>query len=258
MKRMKTSNWAATALVALGMGSTGCAENDSTIFVRQLQFISRDTECVITDDPGALSDALGTYDPLCPAGAASAADCFTGPYRGFPLVGNGMVARGDGDLLRAESNSVQLYGIEREVIIPGGGLLTAEIGDDDAAFSAASGFVEVGSPSNPGFGITEVVLLTATEAFAAIQAAGGGDTNVLVRFKLLGETLGGKDVETGIFDYPIEIRNRPGRFLSCNDPLVDLEAEIDDTDIPCLLNQGEGLGVNDPRFDPSQNFCRSQ
>lgn len=258
MKRMKTSDWAATALVAsFAVGTTGCAENDSTLYVRQMQALTRDTECIIAADTGALIDVLGTFDPLCEVDDDGnlTGNCSTGPYRGFPLVGNGMVARGDGALLRAESNSVQIFGVEREVIIPGGGLLTPEIGDDNGAFSAASGFVPVGSPTQNGFGITEVVLLTQTEALSALQAAGTGDTTVLVRFKILGETLGGQEVETGVFDYPIQIRNRPGRFLSCCDPRVDLTAELEEADLPCDINQGDGISFQDPRFDPAQNFC---
>jgi len=256
MKRMKTTHWAATAAVtSLALATTGCAENDSTIYVRQMQAETRDAECIVNSDPGSLTDSVGIYDPLCQFDDQGniTANCSTSPYRGFPLVGNGMVSRGDEDLLRAESNSVQLYGIEREVILPGGGLVTAEIGTADASFSAVAGFVEVSSPTNPGFGLTDAVLLTRDEAVGALQAA-GGDTNVLVRFKLLGETLGGKDVETGIFDYPVEIRNRPGRFRSCDS--IDLTEEIDEADVPCRLNQGGGVGFTDPRFDPSQNFCR--
>lgn len=255
MKRMKKSDWAMVAMAALfALPTTGCAENDATIFVRQIQARARDTECVVSPDPGALINLTGRYDPLCllDGNGNATADCASGPFRAVPLVGNGMVARGDGDLLRAESNRVQIYGIEREVIPGGidGALLTPSL-DDGGSFGAASGFVDVGSPSNPGYGITEGVLLTQTEAVAALQVVGGSATTVLVRFRLLAETLGGKDVETGIFDYPVEIRNDPGRFLPCS--AVDLTQELEETDLPCDINQGDGLGVVDPRLDPRQD-----
>ncbi|MEM1031980.1 MAG: hypothetical protein AAGN82_16650 [Myxococcota bacterium] len=242
---------AATALV-----TSGCAENDATIFVIQLQLQSTENECVVTDEADNLQVFRGLYDPLCAFDENGQVlnECETSPYLGLPLVGNGMVARGNEDLLRAESNSVQIFGIEREVIVPGGGVVGVEI-DDDASFAPAAGFVEVGSPSNPGLGITAVNLLTQEEAVAALQAVGSSAVNILVRFRLLGETLGGSDVETGIFDFPIEVRNRPARFQNCAG--FDLTVVPEAGDFPCSLNQDEGARFINPLFDPraADNPC---
>ncbi|MEM6788855.1 MAG: hypothetical protein AAF928_02505 [Myxococcota bacterium] len=242
---------AATALV-----TSGCAENDATIYVLRLQARTVDNECVVTDEPDSEVVLRGRYDPLCAfdENGQVTNDCRTSPYEGVPLVGNGMVARGNEDLLRAESNSVQIFGIEREVIVPGGGVVGFEI-DDDESFAPAAGFVEVGSPSNPGFGITSVNLLTQEEAVAALQAVGSSAVNILIRFRVLGETLGGSDVETGVSDFPIEVRNRPGRFQNCG--AFDLTMVPEEGDLPCSLNQDGGVGFGNPLFDPraADNPC---
>ena len=60
--------------------------------------------------------------------------------------------------------------------------------------------------------------------------AGSGEQTLVSRIRLFGESLGGNDVETGLFDFPINVCTG---CLACSDPI-----ECDDEPPPaCIIGQ---------------------
>jgi hypothetical protein len=173
----------ATLLCALL--TTGCVDNDSTLFIVQVQAASVENECTITPDPGALFRSRGLLDLSLQRS-----------YGAGLLVGNQLVRRGDANRLRTETGRVQLYQADVEVYD-----YTAAV---ISRFSQPiSGFVDVSTGTDPGFGVTNVMLVDGVAADSLTAAGGAGE--VVAQVKILGETLGGLEVETGFWSFPIVI-----------------------------------------------------
>src|SRR4051794_17753663 len=75
-----------------------CADNNQTIFIRQVQQLSA-PECTVTSDATAFVASTGFVD----VGLAN-------NYVIFPLVGSQLLARGDARQSKAESNRVIIQG----------------------------------------------------------------------------------------------------------------------------------------------------
>ena len=189
-----------TLVFGLAMGAMGCVDNNTTIFVRQVQAPDPANECVVTNDPSALARSRGYVD-------GALADS----YFAWLLVGNQLVRRGDNDTLRTESARVQLYTADVEVFDYTGATLSS--------FSQPiSGFIDPSNGSEPGYGLTSLVLVD--------QGVVSGHSGIVVsRVKLFGETLGGDEVETGFWDFPIEV---------CADCFACIEPES--CDDPCTAS----------------------
>lgn len=173
-----------TLCCALLVAATGCVDNDSTLFIAQVQARTVDNECVVTNDPEGGFITRGALDPLLQT-----------TYMAAMLVGNQLVRRGDADRLRTESARIQLYQADVEVYDFEANLL-------DSFSQPIAGFVDVGTGTDPGWGVTDVMLVSENASLAA-AAAGGGE--VVSQVKIYGETLGGLEVETGFWTFPVVI-----------------------------------------------------
>lgn len=237
--------------LSLLVTASGCVENDASIFVQQVQISSPENECLVTNDPSAGSRLGGLIDVA-----------MRSTYNAPLLVGNQLVPRGDPDRLRTETGRVQLF--EADVEIYADGALVASY------TQPIVGFADVGSGANPGYGLTAVALVNPDTA-EAVLAAGAG-VSLVSRVKLRGETLGGLEVESGEWDYPIStcecctpifepMTNEDERIENCN---IGQDGDtVDRRDIPLSLcpavcsdgldNDGDGqtdfdadLGEGDP------------
>jgi hypothetical protein len=210
-----------TLLCALLTAATGCVDNDSTLFIVQVQAATADNECVISPDPGALFRSRGLLDVSLQQS-----------YGAGLLVGNQLVRRGDANRLRTETGRVQLYQADVEVYDYTAALISS--------FSQPiSGFVDVSTGTDPGFGVTNVMLI---DPNAAVAATGGG-TEVVAQVKILGETLGGLEVETGFWSFPIVV---------CNGCITIVEPETCEDDIIPSCSIGQDTNKVDARdVDPN-------
>jgi hypothetical protein len=201
-----------TGICALG---AGCADNNSTIYIRQFQAADVENGCVATNDPSGLTLGSGSLDRALSNGS----------YAGYLLVGNQLVRRGDPDQLRAETSRVQFYQADVEIFDFNG----ASIG----AFSQpVSGFADPSTGAEPGYGLVYVTLLDAGST-SQLNLGNGGQT-VVARVKVLGETLGGLEVETGLWDYPIFVCDN---CFACDRP----ESCDDDIKPVCRLGQDSSV-----------------
>jgi len=136
----------------------------------------------------------------------------TSEYYADLLVGSQLVQRGSSDNVRAESSRVALYEAEVHVKTPDG----TELG---AYTVPGNGFVDPGTSTTPGWGIFETILVDAATSVAVlgklcesnIGCTGGVPTQRLTRIgrivaevTVFGRTLGGTEVESGPFQFPIE------------------------------------------------------
>ncbi len=171
-----------------------CAENNQTIFIRQIQALAA-PECTVTSDATAFTTPTGFVD----VGIAT-------NYVIHPLVGNQLLARGDPRQARSEPNRVQLEGAEIELVDPSGS--TIAVGTLANPYSViATGTIDPTASSDAAYGVTQVEAIPPVfmQALRARLAAGGiGKTETIhARVKVFGHTLGGTEVETGVFTYPI-------------------------------------------------------
>ncbi|MBW2459809.1 MAG: hypothetical protein JRI68_35285 [Deltaproteobacteria bacterium] len=182
-------------LVGMAAATMGCTETNSTIFIRQVQVPDPDDQCVVRADPSSLYTGYGFLDTGIGDGA----------YQATMLVGNQMIRRGDNDTMRTETGRVQLYEAELEVFDYAGALLNEYT-------MPVSGFADPGTGTEPGWGLSGATLVDAGSAGAA---GGGTGQTVVARVKLYGVSLGGEEVETAPWDFPVFVCSG---CLSCIEP----------------------------------------
>jgi hypothetical protein len=181
----------AALLIAGALCAPGCADNESSIFIRGAMAVPSDT-CSVTADPSAAMKGRGAFD------TALAAE-----YSAVLLVGNQLVRRGSTTTLRTETSRVQF--VEADVT------LTDGTGNQLAAFRVpVSGFADPGTSSEPGYGLAQVVLVDAVTAQALDKQAQASNQvqEVIASVIVRGHTLGGNDVESGAWNYPISTCHR--------------------------------------------------
>jgi len=202
-----------------GLVASACADNEQTIFIRQVQ-APESGECTYPPDESATFYGLGVLDLA-----------LTAQYRAGLLIGNQMVPRADPDRPRAETNRVRLTEAEVHVQLADG----TEVGSFTVA---GNGFIDPGSGTTPGYGVFLSVLVDPKSAAALqgrLEASAGvpagscattrlpGVGRIVSVVKVFGKTLGGKEVESSEFRYPIEVCC--GCLVSfppdANDPVLD-------------------------------------
>ena len=203
------------------VGASACADNESSIFIRQV-VVPSSSDCLYTADPGGTFMSHGTMDLA-----------FAREYWAGLLIGNQLVQRGASENLRVETSRFRAEGAEVKIETTDGGLVQS--------FTVpVAGFADPGTGSTPGWGVVSAVLIDAGtgNALAANPVFEPGVRSDLVSrviavVKVFGRTLGGQDVESGEFRFPINI---------CYGCLVSFPPEASD---PASLTQPNCLGVSE-------------
>lgn len=180
------------------VGASSCAANESSIYIRSMMASPPDT-CQVTADPSALTLSSGSFDTQ-----------FGSSYSGWMLVANQLVRRGDADRLRTETSKVEFEKAVVRVIDPvklGG---EEDPYDDSVLVGAAgatfttpvSGFADASTGTTPGLGLAQVLMIPNALGKAIAKT---GRANVVVDVVLHGRTLGGIDVETWHWYFPVVI-----------------------------------------------------
>jgi hypothetical protein len=204
---------AAGCLVAATAAATsGCADNDSSLFVQAVVRLEA-PQCTAKADPNATLLGGGVLDRAFPGGTYDAA----------LLVGNQLTRLGSRTQHRTETSRIVIRGAIVNVMDDKGEPLQEFTVD-------ATGFVDPGSGDDPGYGIV----------FAPIVPPGVGedDTSVTAHVKVFGETLGGTEVESAELSFPVFI---------CRGCLVTVPAEAcDPATGVCSCLGGDSSGVEAP------------
>jgi hypothetical protein len=237
MKRFLTM--AVVGAGSAGLLTGGCADNDSILFIQGV-FLIEGPACEIRPEQGALLLAGGgTLDvELSP----------TKRYLAPLLVGNQITRRGSRDQLRTETSRIALKGAEVHVLSGGG---ATEL---TAFTTLADGFVDPGSGEDAGYGAIIVTLLPATRD-GIDQPEPGEFVDTLVSVRVFGETLGGEEVESNEFRFPVTL---------CAGCLVGGEVDANGacappTDDPpdyagCFLGQDVGIACSQCLGNPACSF----
>jgi hypothetical protein len=183
MKRLVPRTLLATAAVlTLGLvGASGCADNRSSLYVVGVLAAPTGSDCGYTFDPGQPRIGRGRLDVG-----------LSGSYTAVLLVGNQLVPQGNNDQLRSETSRVDLLGAEVTLTRVGGGQV--------ASFTTnISGSVNPAPSAAPGYYGADVVMIP--------QGLNPEPGEYLASVVVFGRTLGGQDIETGDFNFPIEVCN---------------------------------------------------
>ncbi|AUX26970.1 hypothetical protein SOCEGT47_075420 [Sorangium cellulosum] len=176
-----------------GLLASACADNESSLFVRMR--MARTGDCTVTCSP---DEEFWTADSVDSA--------YRNSHSATLLVGNQIVRRGDSDVLRTETSRVQLY--EAEVRITDIAGNPVEGADGASGYVVpVTGIVDPGSSDEAGYNCTEVLLIDgATMDVLRDQArASGRPVEVISTVLVRGRTLGGQEVETAEWSYPIQV-----------------------------------------------------
>jgi hypothetical protein len=218
--------------------SPGCAASQSVIFIRQVQArVAQGTGgCTADNNPSSLSITAGTMDVA-----------FRSEYHATLLVGSQLVGRGRSAQLRTETARVAIQGAVVHLTDAAGAVVWGP------TTVPGSGFIDPGAGEDPSYGITDTVLLGATYG-QQLRDELSANPALLRRFvataKVFGETLGGTAVESGEWEFPINVcygclvafpsdANDP---KSATQPNCDLAASTGNgPGNPCNLGQDDGV-----------------
>jgi hypothetical protein len=228
---------AGLCVFSVALGSSGCADSQSMIFVRQVQArVQKGTSgCAVDNNPTSIALTEGVLDVA-----------FASEYHASLLVGSQLVARGNASQVRSETARVTVQGSEVTLLDAQGKTAWGPI------TVPGSGFIDPATGSDPAFGVTNTILLGASLG-QTLHNDLQGTPGVLRRFvahvKVFGETLGGTAVESGEWEFPLTV---------CYGCLVSFPADANDpksavqpncnaaamgtgTTTPCNLGQDDGI-----------------
>jgi hypothetical protein len=218
------------AVVILSALGTGCADNESEIYIRNV--VAPDESCVYTPAEDGVSFLAGLLD-----GAVRF------EYSAAILIGNQTVARGDADSLRTETSAVNIYEYDVRVLNSEGAVYAG------AAFTApTAGFINAKVGDEDGFGIASVVLIDGATGQALGLAAGAAPQQVVSEVVVRGRTLGGNEVESRPFTFPITVCAGCTVIFPIGVATADSACGVDPEEAP------EGLGCT-PGQDGSGVGC---
>jgi hypothetical protein len=193
------------------LGPTGCADDKSTLFIRDV--MAKPDDCLFKPDPSAAFIGQGMLDLA-----------FTDTYAPFLLVGNQMVPVGNDNTLKTETSRISLKGAEVKLTTAGGAVIANYT-------TTTSGTIDPVAGPDPGYGVTQVTMIPPK----AVTAPG----SFIATVKVFGETLGNRNVESGEFAFPITV---------CQGCLVFFNKDSQDAGT-CVAPSGSPVGACLPGQD---------
>lgn len=196
MKALAISLLAATS----GVLAPACADNESSLFIRAC--LVPDDQCIV--EP-TTDSTIRTRD-FMDVGVLGAYTCSL-------LVGNQLAPLGN-DSLRTETSRIQLYAFDVTVTDRFGAVL-------GEFTSPAAGFVDPGQAPSAGYGAVDATLIDSATATAVGDRsdAEGRSQPVIATVIARGRTLGGTELESAPWSFPVEICRNCVCNPSCQLPL---------------------------------------
>lgn len=199
---IRKSLFAVGLLAPTALCLPSCADNDTMLFVVG-SVVPTEGTCTYKPDVNGTLYLSGQLDLA-----------FRDTYTAVLLVGNQLVNRGAKSRLRTESSRVTLKGAEVTVMDDQEGVLTE--------FTVpGTGFVDIGSGEEPGYGLLATTLIP-----SGIAAR---DQLYIVDVRVFGETLGGSEVTSKALRYPI---------YACYGCLISYPQEAADPASPTYICSG--------------------
>jgi len=183
----------ATILAIGALTQVGCAENESTLFIKGVMKVDEGT-CTYTPDASSVLLLGGVLDTA-----------FGGSYTAALLVGNQMKSQGSEERSRTETSRITLKGAVVALKDSTGALIEPEFSADGV------GFVDPSPGGDAAFGMVSVLAVPDAGRLAAENIR-----YVMAEMQVYGETLGGQEVESNVYSFPISL---------CNGCLVSFPSE---------------------------------
>jgi hypothetical protein len=177
---LRITRTVALSTLALGASLSGCADNESSLFVEGMLSLPA-SDCVARPDAEAEFLSQGVMDLE-----------FTNSYVAAVQVGNQITEQGNREKLRTETSRMHLEGATGTVF---------DVDQSEHSFDAiATGFVHPASGTTPGVTAMFVQLVN-----DEVSDELSGEGQIVVRFRVFGTTLGWEEVESGEYDFPISV-----------------------------------------------------
>jgi len=205
-------------LLALGaaLASSSCVDNDSSFFIYGVMDITS-SQCIAKPDSTASLIPEGTLDTAVADG-----------YQAAILVGSHLTQRGSREKLRTETSRLSITGAHITLYGTQGAVIEFD--------TPATGLVNPASGTDPGLAAVFARLVRYDDMDKL-----GPDGQMIARIKILGTTLGGQEIESAVFDYPITL---------CTGCLVVYPSEALDPNPPYLCDR-----VSDTPTTSDQKIC---
>lgn len=185
----------------------GCADNDSSLFIRGVMVPS--SECAF--EPSA-SSALWTRGVLDVS--------FSDVYFAGLLIGNQLLPRGDPNKLRTETARILVRGAVVSV--------NTATGQTLAEYTTnATGFADPARGDTPGWGVSVVAITPAGLLTRSGVANNESWSELNIAVSIFGDTLGGDEIESNTLTFPVFV---------CDGCLLDCSTVREGTD-QCLITQ---------------------
>ena len=187
--KLQLGKLGALGAVALSLiSATSCAEVKTDLFIRGVAPIKASgTSCSFATDTNLLSGIMDVN--------------LVSQFRIGVHVGSQLLAAGKAEQLRPESNRILITGAEVHLLDEQGRLI-------EEFTVVATGFVDPTKTSEASYGIAAFrVIPPQTGALLRDQFinANPGRINIIATFSVFGETLGGAEIESGEYSWPITI-----------------------------------------------------
>jgi hypothetical protein len=231
-------------LFGAGLLGTSCVDNLSSFFVYGVMNLNA-TQCLAQPSATPVLLPSGTLDRV-----------FADGYQAAFLVGNHLTPRGSREKLRTETSRLSITGAHMTLYGTNGSVVEFD--------TPATGLVNPASGTDPGLAAVFARLIRGGDI-----ANLGPDGQMIARVKILGTTLGGQDIESGNFDFPITICTGclvtyPSAALDPNPPhTCDAAADTmtetticfpgQDQQFPCSSCAAYEPICQDPNQNPSYN-----
>ncbi len=207
MQRFRKATAAAFLALGASFASVSCVDNDSSLFIYGVMDIES-TQCLASADASAVFIPRGILDRA-----------FSDGYQAVFMVGSHLTQRGSRENLRTETSRLSITGAHVTLY----GTSGQEISFD----TPATGLVNPASGTDPGLATVFTQIVRPDDVNNL-----GEDGQFIARVKILGTTLGGQDIESGAYDYPITL---------CEGCLIYYPPEaLDDSSGNYLCDAGSG------------------
>jgi len=211
----------AAGALTLGFAVSGCAQNESLLYIEAVLHAEA-PDCVYKPDPSSTSLIGGTYDIG-----------FGHSYYAGLLIGNQLAHRGQRERFRTETARVTLEGVEVRLL---------DNHESEISFftSPGAGFVDVGSGEESGYGVVGASIIPSPSLVQSQQGR-----FVIAELRAFGHTLGGSDVESDVFRFPIDVCR--GCLVSFSQDLINPatgecnSSSTDQPELPCQVGQDDVL-----------------
>ena len=187
--KLQLGKLGALGAVALSLiSATSCAEVKTDLFIRGVSIVTGSgSACEYSQSQTVLSGLMDVN--------------LTTQFRIGVQVGSQLLETGNSDMLRPESNRVVIKGAEVHLLDEQGRLI-------EEFTVAATGFIDPTVTSEPTYGVAAFrVIPPQTGALLRDQFinANPDQINIIATFTVFGETLGGSEIESAEYSWPITV-----------------------------------------------------